>query len=99
MVEVEEEVLEKLKKDANDNNAIVRLAKIIALLVLGVIIVFIYGTRLIDISLEQYRASVECQIEITKAENNVHIREIESAGISTEDYLRWLEVTSNDKTG
>lgn len=96
MVEIEEEVLEKLKKDAADNNSIVKLAKIIALFILGVIIVFIYGTRLIDISLEQYRANVECQIAITKAENNVRIREIESAGMSTEDYLRWLEATSND---
>lgn len=95
MVEVEEEVLEKLKKDADDNNAIVKLVKIIALFVIGVIIVFIYGTRLIDISLEQYRANVECQIAITKAENNVRIREIESAGMSPEDYLRWLEVSTD----
>ena len=92
MVEVEDNIYEKLKKDANDNRAILRIARTICIFLFIVILLFIYGTRLIDISLEKYRAAVKQEIAIEEANNNVRIREIESSGMTTEEYLKWLEI-------
>ena len=92
MIEVEDNIYEKLKKDANDNRAVLRIARTICIFLFIVILLFVYGTRLIDISLEKYRASVKQEIAIEEAHNNVRIREIESSGMTTEEYLKWLEI-------
>ena len=92
MVEVEDNIYEKLKKDANDNRAILRIARTICIFLFIVILLFIYGTRLIDISIEKYRAAVKQEIAVEEAHNNVRIREIESSGMATEEYLKWLEI-------
>ena len=97
MVEVEDEVYEQLVKNANDNTSLIRLVKIVAILIIAVLIVFIYGTKLIDISLMYYRTNVQCNAAVLEAENRVKIREIESSGMTTEEYLKWLEIVSSEQ--
>lgn len=92
MVEIDENTYKKIQKDASDNRSILRLVRLGLLFVFLIIILFIYGTKFIDISLMKYRTFVECQSQIIQAENNVRIREIESTGMTTEEYLKWLEV-------
>lgn len=97
MVEIEDEVYTQLQKDANDNKSVLRLAKIVFMFIFSIVVLIAYGTKLIDISLESYKASVERQIAIEEAHTNVAIREIESAGMTTEEYLKWLEIQTIKK--
>lgn len=92
MIEIDEAVYAQLQKDANDNKSILRLVRVGCIFIFLLIILIMYASRIIDISLENYRASVECRVAIIQAENNVRVREIESAGMTNEEYIKWLEV-------
>lgn len=92
MVEVEETVYEKLLKDANDNRAVLRIARIIAVSIVCLAFLFIFVSKYVDISLETYRAEVRNSVAIMDAKTTVQIREIESEGMTTEQYLKWLAV-------
>lgn len=94
MIEIEDDAYEKLKKDANDNKAVLRLARTVCIFLFAIVLLFVYGTKFIDISIEKYRASVNQEIAIEEAHSNVQIREIESTGLTTEEYLKWLEIRS-----
>ena len=92
MVELNDEVYAKLTKDANDNKQLVRIARIVAIVVIFLLFFFTWGKSMIDLDIQRRRIDLECQEAIVKAENNVRVREIESSGMKIEDYLKWLEI-------
>lgn len=92
MVEVKDEVYAKLTKDANDNKQIVRIVRIIAIVVIFLILFFGWGKSLLDLDIQKRQNDLQCQMALDNAKNNVEVREIESAGMSMDDYLKWLEV-------
>ncbi len=97
MIEVEEETYKQLLKDASDNRSLIRMVKYGLIFAFFMIVLLIYGIKIIDISLIKMRTSAECQAAILKAENNVRVRELESAGMTTNEYLKWLKITSMEK--
>lgn len=99
MIEVDEEVYAKLEKDANDNKSLVKMMRYALIFISFIIILAIYGIKIINISLTNYRTNAECQAAIMLAENNVRVREIESSGMTTEEYLKWLEIKYGEKAG
>lgn len=92
MIEINEADYKKLIKDANDNRSIF---KIIILIIVGIILTFSivsFSGTFANIIFKQYEANVQMQIALDEAENDVRIRKIESEGLTTEEYLKWLEV-------
>ena len=92
MVELNDEVYAKLTKDANDNKQLVRIARIVAIVVVFLLFFFTWGKGMIDLDIQRRQIDLECQEAITRAENNVQVREIESSGMEIKDYLKWLEI-------
>lgn len=90
MIQLEDEQYQKLVKDADDNRQIVKIARSCLAVILFAFIYFTCLLPLIKISIDQNRATMEQRIAIINAENIQ--REIESSGLSTEDYFRWLEI-------
>ena len=92
MIEIDDEVLVKLKKDADDNKQIVKIIRMIIAAVFVLIFYFSFGLNWMNLQLEKQRSEIQNQIAITQAHNNVMIKQIESEGLSMEEYFKWLEV-------
>lgn len=90
MIQLDDEQYQKLVKDADDNKQIVKIARSCLAVILFSILYFTCLLPLINIGIDQNRANMEQRIDIINAENIQH--EIESSGLSTEDYFRWLEI-------
>lgn len=96
MIEINEADYKKLIKDANDNRSII---KVIITIIIGIVLVFSvvsFSGTFANIIFKQYEANVQMQIALDEAENDVRIRKIESEGLTTEEYLKWLEVRNKE---
>lgn len=96
MVQIEDEIYTKLKKDADDNRQIVRIARIVAAVIIFCILFMSWGTRLIDLDIQRRTAEMQTQIALNQADTNRQIMAIESEGLTKEEYFRWLEVRQNN---
>ena len=94
MVELDDKTYEKLLKDSNDNRSILRICRIIIIALVCIILLAPFVYKYIDISLDTYRAEVRNSVEILEAQTKVRVRNIESEGLTTDQYLKWLEVTN-----
>ena len=92
MIEVDEDILAQLKKDANDNRQIVRIIRMVIATLLVLIFYFSFGLNWMNLQLEKQRSEIQSQITIAQAHNNVMVKQIESEGMTTEEYFKWLEV-------
>lgn len=90
MIQLEDEQYQKLVKDADDNKQLVKITRSIIAAIIFLIVYFSYLLPMINIHIDQNRANMEQQINIINAANIQ--REIESSGLSTEEYFRWLEI-------
>lgn len=84
----------KLVKDANDNRSIIFIVKCIIGFVLLMVLYFTVGQRIVNTWFESYNEQVKCEIAVMRARNDVLIREIQSEGMTTEEYLKWYEIYS-----
>lgn len=96
MIEINEEDYKKLIKDANDNRSIIKGLIIIIIGIVLIISTVNFSGKLASIIFQQYEANVQMQIALDEAENDVRIRKIESEGLTTEEYLKWLEVRNKE---
>lgn len=96
MIEINEADYQKLIKDANDNRSIIKGLIIIIIGIVLIVSTFTFSGKVAGIIFEQYEANVQMQIDLDEAENNVKIRKIESEGLTTEEYLKWLEVRNKE---
>ena len=96
MVQIEDEIYTKLKKDADDNRQIVRIARLVLAVIIFCILFMSWGTRLIDLDIQRRTAEMQTQIALNQADTNRQIMAIESEGLTKEEYFRWLEVRQNN---
>jgi len=94
MVQVPDEEYKKLKHDADDNRSIKFLAKCIIGIIVALTLYFSIGIRILNVWVEYYKDSIECDIRTMKAKNAVLIREIQSKNMEMDDYLKWYEIYS-----
>ena len=95
MVQIEDEIYTKLKKDADDNRQIVRIAKIIAITIMFLIIFFTWGLRLIDLDIQKRTIEMQNQMMISQAKTNQQVMSIESEGMTKDEYFEWLTVRND----
>jgi hypothetical protein len=84
----------KLVKDADDNRGVLFIVKCTMALVLIMVLYFTVGQRIVNTWFESYHERVKCEIAVMQARNDVLIREIQSEGMTTEEYLKWYEIYS-----
>ena len=84
----------KLVKDADDNQSIIFIVRCIMVLVVVLVLYFTIGQRIANTWFESYNEQVKCEIAVMRARNDVLIREIQSEGMTTEEYLKWYEIYS-----
>ena len=84
----------KLVKDADDNRSIIFIVRCIMFLVVALVLYFTIGQRVVNTWFESYNEQVKCEIAVMRARNDVLIREIQSEGMTTEEYLKWYEIYS-----
>ena len=92
MVQLDEELYNKLKKDADDNRQIRSIFRWVVGLIIFLVLYVTVGQYLLNIQVQKAQAAADREIAILQAQNNVRIREIESEGLTTEEYLKWYEV-------
>lgn len=97
MINLEDDIYKKLVKDANDNKQLVRIAWAVVSLVVFIVLFIFWGKPIIDMDVRRRQVDLECEIAIVQAENAVRVREIESAGMKTEDYLKWLDIQERNR--
>lgn len=90
MVQIEDEIYTKLKKDADDNRQIVHIIRAIAAVIIFCILFFSWGIRLVDLDIQRRTAELQTQMAITQAETNKRVMTIESEGLTTDEYFKWL---------
>lgn len=96
MVQIEDEIYDKLKKDADDNRQIVRIVRAIIVVIIFCILFFSWGIRLIDLDIQRRTAELQTQIALTQAETNKQIMTIESEGLTTDEYFKWLNARKTE---
>lgn len=96
MVQLEDEVYTKLKKDADDNRQLVTIARWVVIAIVFLSIFFFWGKQILDMDIRRRQTELECQMAIIKAENNVEVRKIESEGMDLDDYILWLNAREKD---
>ena len=92
MVQLDEMEFDQLKHDADDNNAMRAIAKII---MIGVIIIVLTCTIVLPIFnlwLDTQKTNLDIQSQKLQAMVNLEVKEIESDNMTNEEYFRWLEV-------
>lgn len=94
MKEISETEFAKLVKDADDNRSIMLIVRCITVLVIALVLYFTIGQRVVNTWFESYNEQVKCDIAVMRAHNDVLIREIQSEGMTTEEYLKWYEIYS-----
>lgn len=92
MVQLDDENYAKLKKDADDNRSIKTIAKWVVGLVIFLVLYFTAGTRFINIQIARSQAAMERESEILQAQVAVRVREIESQGMTMDEYLKWYSI-------
>lgn len=86
MVQLEDNIYLKLKKDADDNNSVRRIVRYVLIALAMIVLYMTIGMPLIDIQLRKF-----------EAQSNVEIRRIESYGLTTEEYLKWYDISTRNK--
>ncbi len=94
MIQIEDDIYEKLKKDADDNRQIKHLCHLGVALVIFLCIFFTFGTQLINLDIQRRTSELNNQLSIEQAEINRKIIDIESEGMTKTEYFKWLEVRS-----
>lgn len=92
MVQMEDEVYEKLKKNADDNLQVKKIIRIIVSVIVLLVLYFGVISKIIDVQIKKYDAQIQQEVAVIQAETNVKVREIESSGMSMNDYIRWLAI-------
>lgn len=82
MVELPDDKYQQLVKDADDNRAIRTIARWMVFILLFVIFMLSYGCHAIDMQKQRDNARVQ-----------VEVRDIQSQGMSHEEYIEWLEAS------
>ena len=95
MVQIEDELYNKLKNDADDNKTIVRIIRVIVCFIIFCILFFNWGGKLIDLDIQRRNAELQNQIALEQAETNKHVMSIESEGLTTNEYFEWLRVRNS----
>lgn len=95
MITIEESEYKQLKKDADDNRQVVKIAVFVVLLLTLVLIYLAFGSKLIDISIKQHQATVDQEIARAEALNDVQVREIEQGDLTFDEYIQWLEAKND----
>ncbi len=96
MIELDENVYAKLKKDADDNRQVISIVRWIAFIIVFLFIFFSWGKRMLDLDIQRRQMELQCQMAIIKAENNAEVRKIESKGMDFDDYISWLNAREKD---
>lgn len=91
MVQIEDEIYNKLKKDADDNRQIRNIAGIIAVVVMFCLFLCTFGVKLIDLEIQRRTAELQTQIAIAQAQTNKQVMAIESEGLTMDEYFKWLD--------
>jgi hypothetical protein len=89
---MEDEVYEKLKKNADDNRQVKNIVRLVLIVVCLLVLYFGVISKIVDIQLKKYDAEIQREVAIAQAETNVKIREIESSGMSMNDYIQWYSI-------
>lgn len=96
MIQIDDADFAKLKKDADDNNQVKNIVRIIVrgfvAIALFLFVYYAWGRDFLQLDIQRRTAEISRELDVLEAENEVKIREIESAGMEMEDYLKWLEV-------
>lgn len=92
MVQMEDEVYEKLKKNADDNLQVKKIIRFIVSIIVLLVLYFGVISKIIDVQIKKYDAQIQQEVAVIQAETNVKVREIESSGMSMNDYIRWLAI-------
>lgn len=92
MIQIEDADFAKLKKDANDNRQIRLIAQWIIGLIIFLVLYATAGQQLLNIQIQKAQAAADREIAVLQAQNTVRIREIESEGLTTEEYLKWYRI-------
>lgn len=96
MIQLEDDVYAKLKKDADDNRQVISIVRWIAFIIVFLFIFFCWGKQMLELDIQRRQIELQCQMAIIKAENNVEVREIESKGMEFDDYIKWLNAREKD---
>ena len=97
MVQIEDEIYAKLKKDADDNRQIVHIVRAVVAVIIFCILFFSWGIRLIDLDIQRRTAELQTQIALTQAETNKQVMTIESEGLTTDEYFKWLNARKTEQ--
>lgn len=92
MIQMEDEVYEKLKKNADDNRQVKNIVRLVLIVVCLLVLYFGVVSKFVDIQMKKYEAEVQREVAIAQAETNVKIRQIESSGMSMNDYIQWYSI-------
>lgn len=92
MIQISDEDYAKLKKDADDNSSIKVIVRWVVALIVVLLLYFGVATRFIDLEIKKQEAAIQCDIATMQAQNAVYIRQIQSEGMSMDDYLKWYEI-------
>jgi len=92
ITQIDSEELMELRKNANDNKQIVKLSKVITFGIIFLVIYFTWIVNLCNVLTKRFEADILAQTTITQAQANVQAREIESDGLTNEEYFEWLKV-------
>lgn len=92
MVELSDEVYEKLKKDADDNKSLLSIVRTVCGLIFAVLVMITIVIPAYGIWLEARKTEVAMASARIEAINNRGIMEVEKNGLTNEEYFKWLEV-------
>lgn len=96
MVEIEDVIYNKLKKDADDNRQIIRVVRMISIVIIFCILFFNWGIKLIDMDIQRRNLEIQSQIAIEQAKTNKQIMDIESEGLTKNEYFKWLNARKTE---
>jgi hypothetical protein len=77
MIQISDEIYNKLKKDADDNNAIKTIAKWVIGLIIFAILYFTVGNQFLNIQLSRLQSTFDREAAIAYANTTKEVREIE----------------------
>ena len=92
MVELDDEVFKKLKKEADDNRQIVHIVYAIIGLVIGIILFFVWIKPILELDIHKRNIELQTYEIIEQSRAKKEAMSIESEGLSFDEYCRWLEV-------
>lgn len=92
MVQLDEIEYDQLKHDANDNNAMRGIAKIVMVCAIVIVLIYTIVLPIFNLWLDTQKTNLDIQSQKLQAMVNLEIKGIESKGMTNEEYFRWLEV-------